>query len=685
MKKNILFLGALLFVLGSVFAQDNTNNNPWNQNRDIDFSNEDVVTDFTFEVPTYKVEDYDFSSVTQTIYLTLNKDTATVSQTKSKGTTVTSDKTMLYDDTISVSSKDGLIKLDLSSSKQASIVYVSGKLTTGGLKIQTNKKVPVQLVLNNCDITSSIYPCIEITKGATVYVQLNGKNTLTDGRQYGTGYGEEYSTDANDTYKDDDGNKVACTLVKSAVRNGSDAKGALYNKGSLVFDGKGSLTVNQGYKNCIASKGYITVNGGTFNLTSNSKSGFSALYGFVQNNGEINFTGNGAMNASTQANDESYCVKKAHGVAVDGIISSKSNGWIIINGGKFTSVSNYGKGLNAKWDPDEDTDTDGTTGTVDASVYITGGTVSIKTTGLNWTGDDTMGKSYYYYDADGVECYENIKCAAEGIEGNTLIAITGGTLEIEADDDGLNMSYEGGNIAITGGNTYIYSTAGDGVDSNGNIYISGGNLVTVATLGMEDGLDCGDMKYRTVITGGLVASLSGGSMGINEIMGVNQGVINLGSSYFGKQGETVAVKDKDGNVVYAFTLPYSDTNLTISSPLISTDSSYEIYSGVKVSGGSSFHGLYTKLPKVSKGTSTGTIEFTDSNVCNLGITMGFGGPGKGFGPPPDWNGEMPEGFTPPDFNGEPPEGFGNPPADWNGQRPDKNKKQQTNSTSSSGN
>lgn len=324
----------------------------------------------------------------------------------------------------------GLIEINAKKATAPTAFYFSGTLSTGGVKIQTNAEDEISVNLNGVTMTSSNYPCFDITKGSKAYVILSGTNSLTDGRSYGIGYGEEYSTSSSDTYTDDDGNTVSCTVVKEAVYEGSDHSGTLYCKGDLIFSGSGTLAVTESYKHCIASKGFIQVNGGS-----------------------IDYTGNGAINISTSSASTNYYVKKANGISVDGIISSTNNGWIKIYDGTFTANTTYGKGLKAKWDSSEDTETDGTTGTPDPSIYIYGGTITITAAGTGYSGDNTSGKTYYFYDANGVSCHENFKCAAEGIESNSSINISGGTISVTVADDALNTSITGGLIAAASGSS----------------------------------------------------------------------------------------------------------------------------------------------------------------------------------------------------------------------------------------
>jgi len=543
----------------------------------------------------------DFNSA-QTIYINLSN--SEVSEDNSSWETISTSKTKLLSKSANVKFttddnevSTNLIKIDISEVTQNTSIYLSGTLQSGGVKIQTNPEYETGVYLTDVSITSSNYPAIEITKGGATSLFLNGENTLIDGRSFGTGYGEEYSTSSSDTYEDDDGNIVSCTVSQKVQNEGSDSKGTLYSKGSLTICGDGSLTISQSYKHCIASKAYLTIENGTYNLTSNGKSGFYGDCGITVLDGEIEFNGTGEVSSSK--------FHKTHAFNVDD--ETYSDAFVKIQGGSLNLTSYNGKGITAP------------------IIQIDDGEIIVNSTGVSgYTNDDR--KTATYYDADGVKhTSESVTFAAEGIEGASSITINGGTIEVTANDDALNVSNTGGTFKMTDGKLYAYSSRGDGIDSNGNITISGGTVVSYAPTGSEDALDCGDNGYTVSISGGLVAGICGSSNGVNNLKASgNQHILYATGSSSSMSGRPGSSSSSSSSATYSnvlvsvsstnkfcFTVPSSSFGLLVlSSPSFTSSSSsnYTVYPASTISGGEDFHGLYTTLPTVSSTGSSTSIN-----------------------------------------------------------------------------
>lgn len=474
----------------------------------------------------------------------------------------------------------GQLNINLENVIENLIISFSGTNDTdiiGGIRIQTDGSTEVGVCLSNITFTSTDFPCLEITKGAPASVKLEGSNTFTDGRKIGYGYGDSAST---------------CASSRIYNANGSDSKGSLYCKGSMTICGDGSLSVTQAYKNCIASKAVLTIDGGSLTLTSDGKNGLYADSSVVINDGTISFSGEGDISSSS--------FRKSSGIATETDDSTSS---VYINGGQLDIITYNGKGINS------------------SLVYINGGTNTFNVTGVTgYTNDDN--KTASYYDADGTYySSQSVTFAAEGIEGASLVQITGGSTCVNSTDDGINVSDDSAAFYLKDGSLYVYSTKGDGIDCNGNLYIQGGVAVSYAPTGSEDSFDSGSKIY---VSGGIIAGTSGSSMAISEYntsgsqkilyfsgsssgMGGNN---RPGSSSSSSSFSSVAVQ-VSSETVYAYSLPASSFGLFVMScPYFtsSSSSSYSVYTAPSIPS-SDFNGLCLEedtLAKVSLGSSKST-------------------------------------------------------------------------------
>ena len=104
----------------------------------------------------------------------------------------------------------------------------------------------------------------------------------------------------------------------------------------------------------------------------------------------------------------------------------------------------------------------------------------------------------------------------EGIEVYKHICISGGYINVAADDDGINTKTDKDSVVyIKGGKVLVNSglgEEGDGIDGNGYIVVDGGEIISAAQPGADSGLDS---NMGTFVNGGTVYAV-GTSMDMAE-------------------------------------------------------------------------------------------------------------------------------------------------------------------------
>ncbi len=577
----------------------------WDDVSDTDFVDapDIVITDSSDDEYEDFVENATFDSQIEIVY---SEDAATVTGEVSG---------------VTVSQNGAYVTID---STVSGVEYIlSGTTSSGSLKVYSSKKF--KLTLNGVDLTSTQGAAINIQSGKRAYVEVKSgtSNILTDAATY---------TDTVD---------------------GEDQKACFFSEGKLLFNGKGSLTVNGNNKHGICSDDYVRLRSGSnITVASAVKDGIHANDRIIMGGGLLKLITSGeGLDCEKGDIDIRGGLLKVNttGTASKGI---KAETDITISGGTLILLTSG----EAEYDSDDDDISSAAGIKCDGNLTISDASVSAKSTGsagkgINCQGELTItestvkiittGKKYIYGSLDsspkGIKATGNLTInsgtiyvsttggtGSEGIESKDTLTIHSGTVNVYAYDDCLNAA---SHIAINGGYIYCYSSGNDGIDSNGTLTITGGTIVSSGTTSPEGGIDCDQSNFR--ITGGTILGIGGDNSTPTASSCTQHSLIYAGS---GSNGTLITITTSEGTHVMSYQIPrnYSTMNLLFSSDKLQSGTSYVIYTGGEVSG-NTFYGMTTD-GSFTNGTqaSTFTINTMVTTVGNLSDN-GPGAPGGGGG------------------------------------------------------
>ena len=499
------------------------------------------------------------------------------------------------------------------------IYELTGTTSNGFFKVYGAKKQAI--VLNGVNITNPDGAALNNQNKKRTFVVVKGNNTLSDGPS-----------------------------AAYAKEGEEDLKAVVFSESQLVFSGSGLLTVNarnaQG-KAGVSSDDYIRVmNSPTIKVNSGADAG-NGLKGkdYVQLSGGALVVSIEAAMAKGISTDDyvlveggTHMVTSTGGVDYDeedeeytGTTSVKPDNYFAMTGGKKKkkNTGDGGKGIRAgSYDFDE---TDHTL----SDSFISGGILNVTTTGRESNDVSAKGIKIGWVTKDGSGDHAKVtgnagKLVISG--GNIFINSTYGEgLEVKGDltfdggetyvsstsEDAVNCQ---GDLTVNNGFVYTYSSGNDAMDSNGNTNLNGGYVMAICTKGNpEVAIDANTEGGKKLYINNGVTLVAYG--GLENGYSASQSVYSMS----GTAGSWNALHDGK-SFIAAFKAPSNISNFIVSAPSLSSG-----YKGVSVSGDAKCNGVWA-VDGITGGSSVSLSNYTGGNGG-----PGGGGPGgPGGGRPGGW-------------------------------------------------
>ena len=329
--------------------------------------------------------------------------------------------------------EDGVVTI-----KAAGVYVLSGTLTDGTIVVDAGDDDKVQLVLDGVSIMAADYAAIYAKNADKVFVTLaeGAGNSLTVSGDY---------------VQTDDNNVDAVIFAKC----------------DLTLNGTGSLTVKDNMGHGIVSKDDLVVTGGTYTIYSqdhclNGKDSVRIA------DGTFNLScDEDGIHAGNDDQQDGYVYIEGGDINISvGDDALHAEGLLIITGGDI-DVSKSCEGVEGY------------------KILVTGGDIDVVSSddGFNAAG----GSSGSGYNHDGFGGGPGMGGVYMDADSDAYIFITGGTININADGDGIDSN---GCIGITGGSVYVLGPSDNGngaMDYGICAAITGGEIVAVGGSGMAQG------------------------------------------------------------------------------------------------------------------------------------------------------------------------------------------------------
>lgn len=440
-------------------------------------------------------------------------------------------------DSSNVHIEDGVVTI-----KAAGVYVLSGTLTDGTVVVDAGDDDKVQLVFDGVSITAADYAAIYAKNADKVFV------TLTEGT-------ENTLTVSGDYVQTDDNNVDAVIFAKC----------------DLTLGGSGSLTVKDTTGHGIVSKDDLVVMGGTYTIDSqdhclNGKDSVRIA------DGTFTLTcDEDGIHAGNDDQQDGYIYIEGGDIDISvGDDAMHAEGLLIITGGDIDISKSY-EGIEGY------------------KILVTGGDIDVVANddGFNAARPDSNGQS------DGTQSTEDDQRQTDSFKRRTNDTETNRPELPEKGDRpgdsgtpggpgmgaGMDADYDA-YILITGGTINI-NADGDGIDSNGYLGIAGGNVYVLGPSNNGNGaLDYG--IYATV-TGGEMVAVGGSGMeqGFGDESTQCSALVNFDEWI--DVGETITLTDSNGNKLLTYKADKKFDSVLISTSDMKQGETYTLTAGDQTS------------------------------------------------------------------------------------------------------
>ena len=409
--------------------------------------------------------------------------------------------------------------------------------------------------------------------------------------------------------------KLVITLKEgttNTVTNGGDDVNAIHVKGTLSFNGKGTLNVTSESKSAVKCSKAIQIVDATLNL----KAANHAITGssVAASNCKIAVTSAGKDGINAECDDyteqESFtddgfvCLTDVNyvcNVNGDGI---QANTAVYVNGGSYdiTTTGNFVQKTASNMDKYDMTNSDFKY-TKSGDTYVRVASDETGRYGSNLYG---LSQGCKGIKVSEIEYQDENKKTVTVYDVNYLIAIDGGTFSINSTDDAINCN--SGNVLIEGGK-FDLATLDDGITSDLLTKITGGEIdVTASYEGIEGGY--------VEITGGTVSVVSTDD-GINAASDftrvIEHIIISGGKITVDAGGDGI---DSNGSILI------SGGEVVVHGPTTGGDAGLDADRGIVVTGGTLF--VTSTLGMVETPSSNSTqcvVSYAQNSAISAGSVI----------------------------------------------------------------